>query len=192
MARVPRGQSMVAFSEMSDTLGNLPVLAVRVTNTRLFQLYHNPKETNPRTRLANLTMEQVLKELNMSAIDERCSIAQIAVFCETHKITYYALDFKYKLFETNNHLGYKSDLPRLVFVCATNHLFPVTDTEKRETIFKSCSTIGGKMNKYRTQQKFENVKLKYNEALTTMCCYLTCRFTVYSPKYKERRIVNHQ
>lgn len=131
----------------------------------LLKLYNNPEETNPRKRLAKLTMDKLLQELNMKAIDEGCSIAQIAVFCEIHKITYYALDFKYKLFETNNHLGYNSNLPRLVFVCATNHLFPVTDTEKRETIFKTCSAIGGKLNKYKSQQKFENVKLGYNETL---------------------------
>ncbi|MCR9066870.1 MAG: hypothetical protein NXI00_23060 [Cytophagales bacterium] len=131
----------------------------------VFDLYHNPDETNPRKMLAKLTMEQVLKELNMNAIDEGCSIEQIAGFCDIHKITYYVLDFKYKLFETNNHKGYKSNLPCLVFVCANNHLYPIDDHERRETIFKSCSTIGGKMNKYRTQQKFENVKLGYNEAL---------------------------
>jgi len=101
----------------------------------------------------------------MKTIDEGCSIAQISVFCDIHKITYYALDFKYKLFETNNHKGYNSNLPRLVFVCANNHLYPIDDPEKRETIFKTCSVIGGKLNKYKTQQRFENVKLEYNETL---------------------------
>ena len=74
--------------------------------------YNNPKETNPRKRLANLSMDKILHELNMKTIDEGCSIAQIAVFCEIHKITHYALDFIYKLFETNNPKGYKSGLPR--------------------------------------------------------------------------------
>ena len=93
----------------------------------LFKMYNNPEETNPRKRLVKLTMDKILQELNMKTIDEGCSIAQLAVFCDIHKITYYALDFKYKLFETNNHKGYRSDLPRLVFVCANNHLYPIND-----------------------------------------------------------------
>ena len=51
----------------------------------VFDLYHNPDETNPRKRLAKLTKEQVLNELNMNAIDEGCSIEQIAGFCDIHK-----------------------------------------------------------------------------------------------------------
>ena len=131
----------------------------------LFKLYHNPEETNPRKRLAKLTIDVILKELNMNSIDEGCSIAQIAVFCDIHKITYYALDFQYKLFETNNHKGYRSDLPRLIFVCANNHLYPVEDHEQRETIFKTCSAVGGGIKKYKAQQKFENDKLRYKERL---------------------------
>ena len=50
-------------------------------------------------------MDKVLEEVKMNAIGEGCSIEQIAGFCDIHKITYYALDFKYKLFETNNHKG---------------------------------------------------------------------------------------
>ena len=107
----------------------------------------------------------MIVELNMKTIDEGCTIEQIAGFCDIHKITYYALDFKFKLFETNNHLGYNSNLPRLVFVSASNHLYPINDHEKRETIFKTCSVIGGKLTKYKAQQQFENNKLHYNERL---------------------------
>ena len=88
----------------------------------------------------------------MKTIDEGCPIEQIAGFCDIHKITYYALDFKFRLFETNNHLAYNSNLPRLVFVSANNHLYPINDHEKRETIFKTCSVIGGKLNKDKAQQ----------------------------------------
>ena len=55
--------------------------------------YNNPKETNPRKRLAKLTMDTILQELNMKTIDEGCSIAHRAVFCDIHEITHYALDF---------------------------------------------------------------------------------------------------
>ena len=73
-------------------------------------------------------------------------------------VIYYALDYKYTLFETNKDeiARNKSSLPRLVFVCANNHLYPITDEEKRETIFKSCSKVGGSIKKYRTQQQHEN------------------------------------
>ena len=91
----------------------------------------------------------MVTELNMAKIDEGCSIAQIANFCMLHKITYYALNYKYKLFETNNDVGYHSNLPRLVFMCANNHLYPIDDNEKRETIFKKCSIIGGGMKNTR-------------------------------------------
>ena len=35
-------------------------------------------------------------------------------------------------------------------------MYLVLDEECRETIFKTCSSIGGKLNKYRAQQKFEH------------------------------------
>lgn len=41
-----------------------------------------------------------------------------------------------------------------VCVCTNHHLYPVIDTEKRETIFKYCSTVGGgiKAIKYNEEQ----------------------------------------
>ena len=96
----------------------------------LLNTYNNQEETNPRKRLARLKMATILEQLNMKTIDEGCCIAQRAAFCDIHKITYYALDFKYKLFETNNHKGYRSDLPRLIFICANNHLCPIDRPEK--------------------------------------------------------------
>ena len=60
----------------------------------LYKLYNNQDETNPRKRLSTLTMDNILKELNMNKIDEGCSIAQIAKFCMLHKITYYVLNYK--------------------------------------------------------------------------------------------------
>ena len=60
----------------------------------LLKLYNNPNEKNPRKRLVKLTIEKILKELNMNSIDDGCSIEQIAIFCEIHKITYYALNYK--------------------------------------------------------------------------------------------------
>ncbi len=124
----------------------------------IFNTLHNPNETNPRKRLAKLTMKNVIDDLGMVTEDEGCSIAQIANLCNKRKVIYYALNFKYKLFETNKDNVQHPNLPRLVFICANNHLYPITDEEQRETIFKTYSNTGGKIKKYKTQQKFEHKK----------------------------------
>ena len=41
-------------------------------------------------------------------------------------------------------------------MCANSHMYPVIVEERRETIFNTSSDIGGKINKYRAQQKFEH------------------------------------
>ena len=133
----------------------------------LKNLYNNENETNPRKRLKKLTIEKIVEELGMKSIDDGCSTEQIRGFCNNHKITYYALDYKYKLFDTNNDMNYNSNLPRLVYMCATNHLFPIRDEAAREFIFKSCSNLGGGMKKYKTQQKNENINLQISKYTRT-------------------------
>jgi len=129
----------------------------------LLKLLNNEDEPNPRKRLKKLTLEIIINELGMESITDGCCTEQIKKFCDGRKITYYALDFKYKTFDTNNNMNYNSNLPRLVFMCANNHMYPITDEESRLTIFRSCSSIGGKMKKYKTQQKFENVTLNIGQ-----------------------------
>ena len=133
----------------------------------LLNLYNNENETNPRKRLKKLTIEKIVEELGMKSIDDGCNTEQIRKFCNNHKITYYALDYRYKLFDTNNDMNYHSNLPRLVYMCATNHLFPIPDETARECIFKSCSNVGGGMKKYKTQQKFENTVLQISKYTRT-------------------------
>ena len=112
--------------------------------TYMLKLLNDPGETNPRKRLKKLNMEKLLDELKMASVTDGCSVKQIAEFCDNHKITYYVLNYKYKLFETNNHMHFRGcNLPRLVFMCAQNHLFPIEDHDKRETIFKTYANIGG-------------------------------------------------
>ncbi len=108
-----------------------------------------------KNKIKKITKEKLLKELNMNTIDEGCSVEQVIQFCEIHKITYYILDFKYQLFETNKDKKYNSNLPTLVFVCANNHMYPIEDTEKRETIFKSYASIDGKLNKLHKLNKLQ-------------------------------------
>ena len=57
----------------------------------------------------------------MTNIDDGCCISQIAEFCEIHRITYYALDYKYKTYATNTGKFLHNKLPKLVFMCANNH-----------------------------------------------------------------------
>ena len=77
-------------------------------------------------------MKAVINDLGMVREDEGCCIAQIANLCNKRKVTYYALDFKHKLFETNKEPTPSNDLPRLFFICANNHLYPITDEEKEK------------------------------------------------------------
>ena len=89
--------------KMYNTVFNYNGFGLQATQTEtpnscvpeyLLKLYNNPAETNPRKRLVKLKMDKILQELNMKTIDEGCSITQIAVFCDIHKITYYVIDFK--------------------------------------------------------------------------------------------------
>ena len=95
---------------------------------------------------------------------EGCCIEQIAYFCK--QVTYYVSDFKHKLFEANKAdiSNNQNGLPRLVSTCANHHIYPITDEERRHTIFKTSSTIGGGIRTYRTQQRFEH---KMNNGIET-------------------------
>ena len=77
---------------------------------------------------------------------------------QKRKVIYYALDFKHKHVETNKEDVSKKQngLPRLVFICANNHLYPIADEKHRETIFKTSSKVGGGIRTYKTQQRFEH------------------------------------
>ena len=53
----------------------------------IFELLNNKLETNPRTTIAILTLKHVIDDLGMLEKDEGCCIAQVADFCNKHKIT---------------------------------------------------------------------------------------------------------
>jgi len=116
---------------------------------------NNKEEKDGRKKISKLTLQDTLNDLGMKCIDEGCSINQIADFCNKRKVIYYALDYKYKLFETNKDKGFTkiNSLPKLVFMSANNHLYPIIDREERETIFKTYSLIGGGMKKQKSQEK---------------------------------------
>ena len=67
-------------------------------------------------------MNNVIDDLGMQAEDEGCRIPQIADLCQKRTVIHYAMGFKHKLFETNKDITPANNLPRLVFICANNHL----------------------------------------------------------------------
>ena len=70
------------------------------------------------------------------------------------------MDYRYKLFETNKDKGFTkiNSLPKLVFMSANNHLYPITDKEERETIFKKSSICGGGIKKIKKSQQQTETK----------------------------------
>ena len=59
------------------------------------------------------------------------------------------------MFESNHHKNHNSNLPRLVFMCANNHLYPIEDHDERETIFKTYANVGGRIKSKKNQLKDE-------------------------------------
>ena len=98
----------------------------------IFDTLHDPNEKNPRKEIAILTMKNVSDASGMQTEDEGCCISQIADLCQKRKVICYAMDFKHKLFETNKDTTPANNLPRLIFICANNHLYPITDAEQRD------------------------------------------------------------
>ena len=92
----------------------------------------------------------------MQNMYEGCSIEQIANFCNRYKITYYVMNFRYKLFETNSNPKNNRHHKPLVFLCANSHLYPIEQEEDRQTIFKKfASSIGGGIKKMNIIKKEE-------------------------------------
>ena len=90
----------------------------------------------------------------MRNIHEGCSIEQIANFCNRYKITYYVMNFRYILFETNSNPKNNRHHKALVFLCANNHVYPIEQDEDRQTIFKKyASSIGGCIKKLNIKKR---------------------------------------
>ena len=120
----------------------------------LLETYNNREETNPRNKISKLTMVKLLDILGIQNMYEGCSIEQIANFCNRYKITYYVMNFRYKLFETNSNPKNIRHHKPLVFLCANNHLYPIEKEEDRQTIFKKfASSIGGGIKKVKYNKR---------------------------------------
>ena len=114
----------------------------------LLATYNNQEVTNPRNKISKLNMPKLLEMLGMTDLYEGCSIEQIANFCNRYKITYYVMNFRYKLFETNSNPKNNRHHKPLVFLCANSHLYPIEQEEDRQSIFKKfASSIGGGIKK---------------------------------------------
>ena len=129
----------------------------------IFDTLHNPNGKNPRKIIAKLIMKNVIGDLGMQTEGEGCCISQIADLCQKRKVIYDAMGFKHKLFVTNKDTTPAHNLPRLIFICANNHLYHITDAEQRETIFKSCLKAGNAVNIY----IYIYTHIKYNISTNT-------------------------
>ena len=134
----------------------------------LLATYNNQEVTNPRNKISKLTMPKLLEMLGMTDLYDGCSIEQIANFCNRYKITYYVMNFRYKLFETNSNPKNNRHHKPLVFLCANNHLYPVEKEEDRQTIFKKyASSIGGGIKKMNAIKKeVEEINTDVNIIIT--------------------------
>ena len=122
----------------------------------LLATYNNQEVTNPRNKISKLNMPKLLEMLGMTDLYEGCSIEQIANFCNRYKITYYVMNFRYKLFETNSNPKNNRHHKPLVFLCANSHLYPIEQEEDRQSIFKKfASSIGGGIKKMNIIKKEE-------------------------------------
>ena len=114
----------------------------------LLETYNNREETNPRNKLSTLNMAKLLEISGMQNEYEGCSIEQTAIFCNIYNLTYYVMIFRYKLFETNSNPKNNRHHKALVFLCASNHLYPI-EKEDRQTIFKKfASSLGGGVKQF--------------------------------------------
>ena len=137
----------------------------------LLATYNNQEVTNPRNKISKLDMPKLLEILGMQNMYEGCTIEQIANFCNMYKITYYVMNFRYKLFETNSNPKNNRHHKTLVFLCSNNHLYPIEQEEDRQTIFKKyASSIGGGIKKMniikKEEEEYENMNTDINIIIT--------------------------
>ena len=127
----------------------------------LLETYNNQDVTNPRNKTPKLNMPKLLEILSMQNIHEGCPIEQIANFCNRFKITYYVMNFRYKLFETSSNPKNNRHHKTLIILCANSHLYPIEQEEDRQTICKKyASPIGGGIKKLNIIKKKRKRKRK--------------------------------
>ena len=96
------------------------------------------------------------------------------------------MDFKHKLLETKKDTAPTKVLPRLMFICTNNHVYPITDETTRETLFKQHSKTGGAIKTYRAKQEFEHTKIMELK-LNFMYIVNICMFRVCWRMFKTKR-----
>ena len=61
----------------------------------ILAMLNNENEPNRKKRIVELTRQSLMAELGMTREDEGCSLAQLIVFFDNHKITLYSVDFRF-------------------------------------------------------------------------------------------------
>ena len=83
----------------------------------LLETYSNREMTNPRNKISKLGMAKLLDLSGVQNKHEGCSIKQNCCFCNKYKITYYVMNYKYKLFETNSNPKNNKHHKPFFFMC---------------------------------------------------------------------------
>ena len=69
-------------------------------------ILNNENEPNRNKRIMKLTRESFMLEVGMVDANEGCPLSKLAIFCDNHHITYYAIDFRFFTIEHNKDKGY--------------------------------------------------------------------------------------
>ena len=152
----------------------------------ILAMLNNENEPNRKKRIVKLTRQSLMAELGMTREDEGCSLAQLIVFFDNHKITFYAVDFRFFTVEHNKDKGYSrmNHYPILYFMIADNHFYPIEDKHVQLSI-SQINKCGGKpyIPAPKDLVKPDNKKIQILCELSHLRCFMQ------NPKYKGYRII---
>jgi len=152
----------------------------------ILDMLNNPDETNRNKCIKRLTKEVLMLELGMQNENEGCSLSQLMVFFDKHKITFYAVDFRFFTVEHNKDRGYSrmNNYPILYFMVSSNHLYPIPDKHVQLSI-SQINKCGGKpyVPAPKDLVKPDNKKIQVLYELSHLRCFMQ------NPNYKGYRII---
>lgn len=119
----------------------------------IIAMLNNPDEPNRNKRIMKLTRQSLMAELGMTDENEGCTLNQLIMFFDKHKITYYAVDFRFFTVDHNKNKwpGKMNNLPTLYFMISSNHLYPIIDKHTQASISHINGNGGGKLYTKKTK-----------------------------------------
>ena len=169
-----------------NLLANMNTQTMSCVLDYILDMLNNENEPNRKKRIIKLTRQSLMDELGMTREDEGCSLAQLIVFFDNHKITFYAIDFRFFTVEHNKDKGYSrmNNYPILYFMISSNHLYPIPDKHVQLSI-SQINKCGGKpyIPAPKDLVKPDNKKIQILCELSHLRCFMQ------NPKYKGYRII---